>query len=275
MRRVSAREFESATALAASFGVAAFSISATRADPTTAASAIPPSTDTCSGDEIPKPTASGSFVKRRTRRASAGSSSGSEARSPVTPVREIKYRNPVEHSAISARRASVDVGAARKIVSKPRAVQYGPVFDGFFRRQIRRQDAVRPGRARCIGKFLDAHLQNRIEIAEENQRNLGVCAKTLHKLDHAREGRSAAHGAFARALNRRSVGDRIAERHAQLDHVRACLRRSQHDFLGRIERRIARGDIGDETKFAGRGKLAKAPTDSPLGFSGERLRGRS
>src|SRR5271169_6114466 len=80
-----------ATASAAASGVAAFSISATIAEPTTAASAMPPRTETCVGSEMPNPTAIGSRVAFRARRTSAGSSSGKASRVPVTPVREIKY----------------------------------------------------------------------------------------------------------------------------------------------------------------------------------------
>src|SRR3974390_338647 len=54
------------TALAA-LGDVAFSISETRAEPTTAASACPPSKETCPGSEIPNPTAIGSWVKLRVR----------------------------------------------------------------------------------------------------------------------------------------------------------------------------------------------------------------
>src|SRR5271154_6691872 len=79
-----------ATASAARSGVAAFSISATMAEPTTAASAMPPRTVTCVGNEIPKPTAMGRRVCWRTRRTKAGRSSGRSSRVPVTPVREIR-----------------------------------------------------------------------------------------------------------------------------------------------------------------------------------------
>ena len=49
----------------------AFSISATRAEPTTAASARPPRTETWPGRDMPKPTAMGSRVTARVRRMSA------------------------------------------------------------------------------------------------------------------------------------------------------------------------------------------------------------
>src|SRR5713226_5809372 len=96
----------------------AFSISETSAEPTTAASARPPRTETWPGREMPKPTAMGSCVTARARRMSAGRSSGSASLAPVTPVREMRYRKPEETAAILARRSSVEVGAPRKMVSR-------------------------------------------------------------------------------------------------------------------------------------------------------------
>src|SRR5258708_38844198 len=66
-----------ASATVAASTVPARSISSTSAEPTTAASANPPSTDTCPGCEMPKPTAMGSSLRRRTRLARAGNSSAS------------------------------------------------------------------------------------------------------------------------------------------------------------------------------------------------------
>src|SRR5882724_3459438 len=100
------------------FAVVAFSISETSAEPTAAASARPPRTETWPGSEMPKPTAMGSCVTLRARRSSAGRSSGRASLAPVTPVREIRYRNPEEHAAIFSRRSAVEVGAPRKTVSR-------------------------------------------------------------------------------------------------------------------------------------------------------------
>src|ERR1700686_107574 len=104
-------------ALAASTDFA-FAISETSAEPTTAASARPPRTETWPGSEIPKPTAIGGCVTARARRMSAGRSSGSASLAPVTPVPEMRYRKPKDTAAIVARRSSVDVGAPRKILSR-------------------------------------------------------------------------------------------------------------------------------------------------------------
>src|SRR5437016_6905811 len=80
----------SASAAAAASTDFAFSISETSAEPTTAASARRPRTETWPGSEIPKPTAMGSCVALRARRKSAGRSSGKASFAPVTPVREMR-----------------------------------------------------------------------------------------------------------------------------------------------------------------------------------------
>src|SRR5260370_1112444 len=78
-------------ALAASTDLA-FSISETRAEPTTAASARPPRTETWPGSEVPKPTAIGSCVTARARRRRAGRSAGRAGLAAGTPVRWLRYR---------------------------------------------------------------------------------------------------------------------------------------------------------------------------------------
>src|SRR6266852_3360460 len=80
----------SASARAAASTDFPFSISETSAEPTTAASARPPRTETWPGSEMPKPTAMGSFVTLRARRKSAGRSSGKASFAPVTPAREMR-----------------------------------------------------------------------------------------------------------------------------------------------------------------------------------------
>src|SRR5260370_9264005 len=68
----------------------ACSISATSAEPTTAASARPPRTGTGPGRGMPKPTAMGGCVTAAGRRSRAGRSSGRASLAPVTPVREMR-----------------------------------------------------------------------------------------------------------------------------------------------------------------------------------------
>ena len=58
--------------------------------PTTTPSACRPISATCSGVEMPKPTASGRSVTARMERTSGSTASESESCSPVTPVRETR-----------------------------------------------------------------------------------------------------------------------------------------------------------------------------------------
>src|ERR1041384_4501738 len=93
------------------------SISATIRLPTTAASACSQTSFTCSGVEIPNPTATGRSVNRFTRLPRFDAASDKLCLTPVTPVRETAYTKPVLASAINFRRSSVLVGATRKIKS--------------------------------------------------------------------------------------------------------------------------------------------------------------
>src|SRR5882672_1522062 len=70
-------------------------ITDTSALPTTAASAYAPTSATCSGREIPNPSAIGSVVWRRMRPTIASAPDATCSRAPVTPSREIAYRKPL------------------------------------------------------------------------------------------------------------------------------------------------------------------------------------
>src|SRR6476646_7962761 len=94
-------------------------ITLTSALPTTAASADWQAFATCSGDEIPNPSATGSDDCARTRATSVVTSSARRSRTPVTPRREITYRNPRPNSPERRIRPSVVVGLMRKIGSRP------------------------------------------------------------------------------------------------------------------------------------------------------------
>src|SRR5918995_5748820 len=91
----------------------------TRALPTTAASAQRATSDTCSGREMPKPTTTGSVVSARMRATRASAPEARVCRAPVTPRREMPYRNPLPRAAARRMRSVVVVGLSRKIVSSP------------------------------------------------------------------------------------------------------------------------------------------------------------
>ena len=86
------------------------------------------------------------------------------------------------------------------------------------------------------------------------------------ELEHARESCSAAQGAFAGALDYRTIGDGIAERDAEFNDVGAGFSGSDNDSCAGFERGIAGRDVSDQSKFAGFGKRAKFSLDSTGAF---------
>ena len=162
----------SATASAAASGDAAFSISATSADPTTAASAIPPSTVTCVGSEIPKPTAIGSVVNFRILRAKPGSS----ARKRFSRPGNARARNQIKKSA---RRAAQSSRFAHWSTWEPPGKLYRDHCACIAARYSSASSSVKsvartPSAPACCTryrKFLKPHLQNRIEITEKHERH--------------------------------------------------------------------------------------------------------
>src|SRR6185295_18276363 len=95
-----------------------FSICATIAEPTTAASAYVHVCATCAALEMPKPTATGKLENLRTRATSNSASRLRFSRVPVTPALDTAYTKPLACAVIMRKRSSVDVGATRKIMSR-------------------------------------------------------------------------------------------------------------------------------------------------------------
>ena len=90
--------------------------------------------------------ASGRSVTARIDATSGPTEVESESRSPVTPVRETRYTNPVEYSATSSSRSRVLVGAARKTVSSPCRCIDLHIVPRFFHAGVGEQTAVDAGR---------------------------------------------------------------------------------------------------------------------------------
>src|SRR5262245_14554484 len=110
----------SSTRLLRSSLVRPSAITLTRALPTTAASAHLPTSRTCSGLEMPNPSAMGRELQVLILRTISSAPSAITSRAPVTPSREIAYRKPLPSDAALRRRSSVVVGLSRRIVSIPR-----------------------------------------------------------------------------------------------------------------------------------------------------------
>src|SRR6185437_2588124 len=143
----------------------------------------------------------------------------------------------------------------------------GAIFGGFFGREIGGEGAIGAGLRGGGGEFFEAHAQNRIEIAEENQRHLRLRAYATDDFDDACERGAGADGAFAGALDRGAVGHGIAEGHAEFDEAGAGLCGGKGDLHAGIERRIAGGDIGDDAEFAGLREAREGAGDAAFGWA--------
>ena len=89
----------------------------------------------------------------------------------------------------------------------------------FLRNQICYKHSVDAGLARHDCEPFLPELQQRIEVAEQNQRYIDVLPNLPRAGERVVHGHAVSQRPFGCALNYFAVRDRIAERHAQLDHV--------------------------------------------------------
>jgi hypothetical protein len=112
------------------------------------------------------------------------------------------------------------VGARSEITSRPApraAARRSPASPG----QVDAEEASAPAAAASAAIRLDAVAKERVVVAEEDERNGGLAAQLGDQLEHARQRRACGERPARRALEDRSVGHRVGERHAELDRVRA------------------------------------------------------
>ena len=84
-------------------------------------------------------------------------------------------------------------------------------------------------------QLFEAVAQHRIQIGEEQQRNLGMLADLRGDFEHLGKRGSGREGAIAGALDDRAVGDGIGEGHAQFDQIGAAAF-ERGDERGRVAR---------------------------------------
>ncbi len=140
----------------------------------------------------------------------------------------------------ACRRRSVLVGAARNTVSRPAARMastYSPASSTLA--SVSRQPSM-PAASASARQPLQAVAHHRIQIGEQQQRNLRPPADLRRDLQHFAQRGAGRQRALARALDHRTIGDGIGKRHAQLDQVRAAALQRFHQrgrALGRWDRR--------------------------------------
>ena len=118
---------------------------------------------------------------------------------------------------------------------------------GLFHAGVGKQAAIDAGGRRVTGEAFQAIAQYRVEIGEEQQGNLGGGANLAGDLEHGGQGGAGLEGALAGALDDGAIGDGVAEGDAELDEIGAAADHGGHQGGGAERRRIAGGEIGDET----------------------------
>ena len=177
------------------------------------------------GVPMPKPSATGTSVRalragedRRPGGASAGALAG-RARAR-RPCRRSRARGaPIAASRVVAASSAPRAARARR----PRASQAASTSPRLLERQVGHDQAADAALGELVGEALDAAREHEVRVAHEHHRDgLGE-----------RRGRPRARRATRRAgrerrgaggVDHRAVGERVRERHAELDQVGAALR---------------------------------------------------
>ncbi len=122
----------------------------------------------------------------------------------------------------------------------------GPQRPGLLGRQIGDDDSVRSRLDRRPAEGVEAEGEDGIVVGQENQWHLDLGPDLADELEHARNAHRRGERPLRRALDHGAVGQRIGERDAQLDDVRPALGRLDDQTARRLNRGVARREIGNE-----------------------------
>ena len=103
-----------------------------------------------------------------------------------------------------------------------------------------------PASAASPASRVEAVAEQRVHVAEEEERHVGARADPARRLEHAGQAHAALQRAVAGALDDGAVGQRVRERHPELEDVRPRVRDLARDVDGALQRRIAGGHEGDQ-----------------------------
>ena len=221
------------------------------AEPTITPSASAPTAAACSGVAMPNPTASGKPVAPRTRSTNAARSGGS----CVPRAGDARQRHQVDEARrVADHRGDAFRGGGRRQQEDQRqAVRpaRGFEFAGFFGRQVGHDEAVgaRGGGVRDVARH--AVRQDGIDIAHQQER-LRHAGRTQAggQRQAAGQGHALLQRHLRRVLDRRPVGQRVGEGHAQLDQIGAGRGDRTHHRLGGGDVRVAEGEVGHQRRTA-------------------------
>ena len=151
----------------------------------------------------------------------------------------------------------MEVGEARNTVSRFCARMAPNVTFRLLRGQVHHQRAIH-SRLRGAGrKFLQAVLQNGIEIAEQDDGSLHRLAPGRESLQDLAQRRAGAQRPLRSALDHRAVRQRIGKRHAQFDHVHARTVERQQQLPRGVQVGIARRQINHQALGVFRAQVAE------------------
>src|SRR5207253_4622528 len=126
---------------------------------------------------------------------------------------------------------------------RPRLSGEGP---GLLRRQVGDDHAVTAGVDGAPRERLEPEGEHGVVVGQEHQRDRDLAAEVATELEHPGERDARGECPLGCPLDDRSVGERVGERHAELDHVRALARRLPDEPARVPERRIARREVRDQ-----------------------------
>src|SRR6202008_4611085 len=87
-------------------------------------------------------------------------------------------------------------------------------------------------------------------------------ADLADELEHAVQRGARFEGAFGGALDGWAVGERIAERNAEVDDIGTAFRESLDELESSTQGRVAGRDVGDDAHFTGLAKVGETPGDA-------------
>src|SRR5271166_1625928 len=138
-------------------------------------------------------------------------------------------------------------GRGKKNRRKMMAFQMRKVFTGFFDNHVCHQHAIHTRLLCCSTEALYSKAQNGIEIGKDDQARFGpLPAQIGSNSEHIAERRAVLQRSLAGALDDRPVGQRIAEGHAQLDHIRTGVNGGQSNLSCRCQVGIASSEVGHQ-----------------------------
>ncbi len=121
-----------------------------------------------------------------------------------------------------------------------------------FGGQIGHDDAVHTDLGGGLREGRQCELEHRVVVGQQHDRRAHVGAHGFHQLEDADQRRAAGQRALSGALDDGAVGERIGERHAQLDDVGATTLGLHHQPARGLQRGVAGGEIGDQRSLVPR-----------------------